>query len=234
MVLVLIGMLIVKKTMAASPMLQPILFLCVALELGLVIFVFYKQLFSDGSSGALENAMRKDYAKGAVAGEFLKSKAGGKKLLIVHTAGVKNDKMRTALNNALKETYGSLEIDETKDNSSEGDVIPIVAKDVNEVLARHKDADVIAFMGVFPEDFGQLKPGNPKAVFFLFDSGNADIAKIKKLIESDKVIGVIQPLKGSKVKYSDPVEKKETEAFAKRYILIDKAGLGGAAGYFGN
>ena len=53
MILVLIGMLVVKKTMASSPMLQPMLFLCVALELGLVISVFYKQLSGGGSSGAL-------------------------------------------------------------------------------------------------------------------------------------------------------------------------------------
>ena len=44
MILVLIGMLIVRKTMQSSPMLQPILFVCVALELGLVISVFYRTL----------------------------------------------------------------------------------------------------------------------------------------------------------------------------------------------
>ena len=91
MVLVLIGMLVVKKTMAASPMLQPVLFVCVALELGLVVFVFYKQL-GKSSTGALERQFKIYHAKGFVAGEAIKAKASGKVLVVVNSGNYRGEK----------------------------------------------------------------------------------------------------------------------------------------------
>lgn len=223
MVFVLIGMLIVKKTMAASPMLQPILFLCLALELGLVVFVFYNQLSGGGKSSALEKAERREYAKGVKAGEFLKSKASGQKVLVISTANSKTSKIYQAFIKGIKEKFGDVTEDETKAKDSEGgDDGGVTADDVKEVLDKHADAQVIVFYGAFPGNYEKL---DTKASFFLIDAGAADTAKVKKDIDGGKILGIIIAKSKTGIKPSDPVEKDPAEAFDKRYILVEKSNL---------
>lgn len=227
MILLLIGMLVVKKTMASSPMLQPILFLCVALELGLVIFVFYNQLSGGGAAtDALEKACRKEAAKAVVAGKKLKSAAAGKKALLIMPNGSKESKQGQAFIKALTENYGQVTVDEPKANP-ESD-IGITKKDIDEVLAKHKDAELVIFYNSLPEGY----KAEDKKVYFLFDRGSGDGKQIKKDIESGKIIGIVLSQDKVTVKASDPVEKDPEEAFKKRYILIDKGNIGANAKYF--
>lgn len=236
MILVLVAMLIVKKTMAASPMLQPVLFLCVALELGLVISVFYGQLSGGTASGALANAERREYAKGFATGEFLKAQAGGKKLLLISSSGSKTAKMYQAFLKGLKEKYGDAVLeDETKEknvDTGESDGT-ISVDDIKEVLARPANAGVelIVFYGTVPASYNKL---DTKAGMFFVDTGSADLRQVQKDLEGGRVLGVIVAMPTSKtnIKPSAPVEKDPVEAFKKRYILVDKANVKANEEYF--
>ena len=231
MILVLVAMLVVKKTMAASPMLQPVLFLCVAVELGLVISVFYNQLSGGGKSGALANAERREYAKGFAAGEFLKSKASGKKVLVICSANSKTSKIYQAMIKGIKEKFGDVIEEETKAKETETGDDGVTVEDIKEVLAKQPNAEVIVFYGTLPANYDKI---GTKAEFFLIDTGAADLQKVKKDIENGKILGTIVALPTSKTKLkpSDPVEKDPTEAFKKRYVLVDKSNVAANAEYF--
>lgn len=228
MILVLVGMLVAKNNLANSPMLQPLLFLCVMVELGLVIFVLYDQF---GGQGAIAvNQERRERAKGFAAGRFLAGNAEtrGRKLLIINAAGAKGNRYARALGEALRKQYGSLIEDEIRDNSPEGDFAAPRAADIEEVLKRHPEAEVVAFRDTLPEDYAQLNL--PK--IFLFDQGGADPGQIRKDISDGRVVGVVFTRKGVRIKSTDKVEKDPGEAFDKRYILIDKGNLDANAAYF--
>ena len=228
MILVLVGMLVAKNNMANSPMLQPLLFLCVMIELGLVIYVFYDQF--GGQNGVTVNQERRERARGFVAGRFLAENEGtrGRKLLIVNGGGARNNRCTRALNKALKGQYGSLIEDEVAENSPDGDFIPPSAGDIEEILKRHPEAEVVAFRDTLPEDYGTLSVGK----IFLFDRGSADLGQIRKDIAGGRISGIIFVRKGVRIKSSDKVEKDPVEAFDKRYILIDKSNLDANAAYF--
>ena len=228
MILVLVGMLVAKNNLANSPMLQPLLFACVMIELGLVIYVFYDQFGKQ--NGVIANQERRERAKGFVAGKFLAGNAGtkGKKLLIVNGAGAKDNRYTRALNEALKGQYGSLIEDEVAENAPDGDFVPPAAKDIEEVLKRHPDAEIVAFKDTLPEDYGQLNIGK----IFLFDRGNADLGQLRKDIEGGRIVGVIFTRRGVRIRSTDKVEKDPEAAFEKRYILIDKTNLEANAAYF--
>ncbi|MBQ6352403.1 MAG: hypothetical protein IJJ28_03955, partial [Lentisphaeria bacterium] len=92
MAIVLIAMLICKKSMATSPMLQPILFLCVALELGGVIYVIYNNVGGGGSKSIIKGQMAFYHSRGYVAAELLNKKAPGKKILLIANPGWETSK----------------------------------------------------------------------------------------------------------------------------------------------
>lgn len=229
MILVLVGMLVAKNNLANSPMLQPLLFLCVMVELGLVIYVLYDQF--GRQNGVAANYERREWAKGFVAGRFLAASEGtrGRKLLIINSSGAGDNRYARALRGALKAQYGSLIEDEVKDNSPEGDYIAPAAKDIEEVLQRHPEAEVVAFAdNTLPEDYGQLNVTK----IFLFDRGSADLGQVRKDVAEGRIAGVILPRKGVRFKGTDKVETDPEEAFKKRYVLIDKSNLDANAAYF--
>ena len=225
MILLLIGMLVVKKTMANSPMMQPVLFLCVALELALVIFVFYNQLSgnSSGSDSAIGKAIRREEIKANIVGKYLKEKMGGKKTVILCSSGTKESKLGKAFLEAFKKSYGDATEVELKPNNDEsgdvGDGIPL--KDVEEALNGHEDAELIVFYVGLPKDYKKMKT---KAAFFLFEQGAAEVKDIKSYITGGKIVGIITGQKNPP-KSKDPIEKDDKEAFDKRYILVDKGNL---------
>ena len=230
MILVLIGMLVCKKTMANSSMLQPVLFLCVALELGLVIFVFYNQLFGGGGSGTIIEKQKRLYrSRGFIAGEFLKGKEGGKKLLLINTPGSSDNQMAQALIKGFKDQYGEIEVDEIVNTAPEGDIMEITAKDINPVLAKHPGIEVVAYNGTFPGDYGRV---NFKGKTFLFETGGATYAQVEKEIKGGRVLGVIFPKRGVRFKVADPVDKDEKKAFEQRYVLINQENIGSYGEYF--
>jgi len=231
MILLLIGMLVIKKTMASSPMLQPLLFLCVAAELGLVIFVFYKQLSGDGSgSGAIDRASRREEVKAIVVGKYLKEKAGGKKTVIVCNFGIKDTKLGKAFLEAFKKNYGEVTEVELRENPDGGAGEGVPLRDVEDALKEHKDAELIVFYGsTLPQDYRRLNTG--KASYFLFESGAASVAQIKRDIDSGKIIGIVIG-QANPPKSSEKVEKDDKEAFDKRYILVDKDNIASHAQNF--
>lgn len=221
MVLVLIGMLIVKKTMATSPMLQPLLFLCVAAELGLVIFVFYRQLNGPGYSTRLEKQKRVYYSKGLIAGEAIKS-AGSGKLLLILGSGAKGDMSLQELVKGLEKSRGgSIVVDEVANGNSE-EIQEITADMVNAVIKQHGDAEIIAMIGTLPYNYSSVSFG--KAKIFLFDTGSAELRRLKRDIESEKIIGIVMSAKNPP-KPSEPLEKTEKDIFNRRYFILNKGNI---------
>ena len=232
MVLLLVGMLVIKKTMAASPMLQPVLFLCVAIELGLVGFVVWNQFFNKEISSRTTNAYRKEYAKGVGVGKFLKEKAAGKKVVIISQPGTKENKSYQELVRGLKESYGDVAEAETKQKNTEGGdgADEVTADDVKEAVAANSSADIFVFYGSLPRDYKKL---DTKAAFFLLD-GVSDPAQNKSDVESGKIIGILvaMPTEKTGIKHSDPVEKNPDEAFKKRFVIVDKGNIKANEEYF--
>ena len=113
--------------------------------------------------------------------------------------------------------------DQTKEKNSETESDEgVTVEEVKEVLARHTDAQVVIFYGTLPANYSRL---DTKAEFFLFDTGAADTNRVKKDIEGGKILGVIVGKQNTGIKSSDPVEKDPTEAFNKRYILVEKSNI---------
>lgn len=216
MVLVLIGMLIIKKTMSASPMLQPVLFLCVALELGLVIFVFYNQLFGKGEGATrLEKQKRIYYAKGFIAGEELKRVESGKALIILPGGGQNDLSLQELIKGFKAARGGEIVVDELP-SGNEGDIQEITPDMVNKVIRKHQGVAVIVFVNTTPENFGSVSRG--KAKLFMVDSGSALPSKIK-LALGKTVIGVIFSRR-NQPKSSEALEKTDREIFDKRFVYI--------------
>ena len=223
MVMVLIAMLVVKKTMATSPMLQPVLFLCVAIELGLVGFVVYKNVSGSGNTGRLANYIRREEAKGFAAGKAL----SGKKILLIMNEGAAESKVnKEGLFKGLKDNGCEIVVAEIKNTAPEGDIMVITYKDVDKVLANHQDAKIIAFYDTFPADYHRISTNGKKDVqYFLFSNGSADMKNIGKDIKDKKIIGIVVPRSNTKIKPSDPVERNLEQAFEKRYILVTAGNL---------
>lgn len=214
-----------KKFDLVKPVVVAVLFAAFA-----TLFGGCDYYFGTGSKGVIKNYEKRERAKGFFAGKYLAGNAEtkGKKLLIVNSAGSATNRYSKVLTEALKEQYGSLIEDEVKDNSPEGDFVAPKAKDIEEVLKRHPEAEVVAFKDTLPEDYGRLKIKK----IFLFNSGSADLRQIQKDIKSGKIAGIIFTIKGVRIKSTDKVESDPEEAFKKRYILIDKSNIDANAGYF--
>lgn len=214
-----------KKFNVVKPVVVAVLFAAFA-----TLFSGCDYYFGTGAKGVIKNYERRERAKGFYVGKYLAANAEtkGKKLLIVNSAGSKTNRYSQMLTEALKEQYGSLIEDEVKDNSPEGDFVAPTAKDIEEVLKRHPEAEVVIFKDTLPEDYSRLKVKK----IFLFNTGSADIRNVKKDIKSGKIIGIIFTQKGVRIKSTDKVESDPEEAFKKRYILIDKSNIDANAGYF--
>jgi len=215
-----------KKLDLVKPIIVAVFFAAVA-----TLFSGCDYYFGSGSKGVIKNYEKRERAKGYAAGKFLANNADtkGKKLLIINSSGAKDNRYTKMLNEALKEQYGSLEEDEIRDlSSADGDFVPPKAKDIEEVLARHKDAEVVAFKDTLPEDYARLKIGK----IFLFNSGSADTKHVMRDIKSGKIVGIIYTIKGVRIKSTDKVESNPEEAFKKRYIIIDKSNVDANADYF--
>ena len=223
MILLLIGMLVIKKTMASSPMLQPLQFLCVALELGLVIYVFYNQLTGGGAGkDALGRAARREEVKANVVGAYLKGKVGGKKTVVLCSFGTKETTLGKTFLEAFGKSYGEITQVELKENPDEGTGEGVPLKDVEEALKGYEDAEVIVFYGgTVPVKYERLKT---KAVYFFFDQGSGTNQQIRKDIKSGKLIGLLIG-KPNPPKSKAPIEDDDKVAFDNRYIIIDGGNL---------
>lgn len=232
MAVVLIAMLICKKTMATSPMLQPILFLCVAIELGGVIYVIYNNVSggSSGTRGIINNQLAFYHSRGAIAGEFLKAKAAGKKMLLIANPGYDQSRMDQSLIKALKESFGEFDIDtiEVPPNAEEQGIMIsdlMTNKALDAIIDKHPDAGVICFLYGLPENPQRMKIFSKKdrPVIFLFEVGAAEGKWLSKQLQSEVISAVIISKRG--VKHTEPAKRNDKDTFDVRYILVNKDNL---------
>lgn len=230
MAAVLIVMLVCKKSMATSPMLQPVLFLCVALELGGVGYVIWKNVGGKGSSGIINNQLAFYHSRGYVAGEYLAQKAPGKKLLLIASPGWETSRMDNKLIEALKKTYGEVEVDtiEVPPNAEEQGIMIselMTNKALDAVIDKHPGVGVVAFLYGLPENPQRMKVLSKKdhPVIFLFETGSAEGKWLAKKIADETISGVIIAKSG--VKHTTPPKRKDKDTFDVRYILVNKDNL---------
>lgn len=232
MAVVLIAMLVCKKRMATSPMLQPILFLCVAIELGGVIYVIYNNV-SGGSSGTksiINNQLAFYHSRGAIAGEFLTQKAPGKTMLLIANPGYDQSRMDQSLIEALKKSYGNVVIDtiEVPPNAEEQGIMIsdlMTNKALDAIIEKHPDAGIVAFLYGLPENPQRMKifAKKDRPAIFLFEMGAAEGKWLAKQIQSDAVTGVVIAKRG--VKHTEPAKRNDKDTFDVRYILVSKDNL---------
>ncbi len=222
MVVVLIGMLVAKKALATSNLLQPVLFLCVALELGCLIYVFHQRLGGGSGKSVIEIQKAVNRSKGVAAAEFLKAKAPGKKVLFVCMPGFKEDQMTMAMLEGFQKTYGGTVVCETIDGQIPEDVMAsdyLTPDKLNPVFDKCADAGLIIFCsGILPQRYNRLKAYG-KAPFFLIDTGSADYAAVTRDLKAGKILGTIVAKRNTGLKHNSPVEKKDIDTFNKRFDI---------------
>ena len=228
MAVVLIVMLVCKKSMAASPMLQPILFLCVALELGGVIYVIYNNVSGgSGSKSIIKGQMAFYHSRGYIAGEYLAKVAPGKKMLLIANPGWDTSRMDGTLIEALKKNYGEVEIDTivVPPNAEEQGIMIselMTNKALDAIIDKHPDVGIVAFLYGLPENPQRMKIFTKKdhPVIFLFEMGAAEGKWLAKQLQSDVISGVILSKRG--VKHTEPAKRNDKDTFDVRYILVNK------------
>jgi len=229
MAIILIVMLVCKKSMATSPMLQPILFLCVALELGGVIYVIYNNVSGGGTKSIIKGQMAFYHSRGYIAGQFLKQKAPGKKLLLIANPGWETSRMDGSLIEALKKNYGEVEIDTivVPPNAEEQGIMIselMTNKALDAIIDKHPDAGIVAFLYGLPENPQRMKIFSKKGTeIFLFEMGGAEGKWLTKKIADGSICGLIIAKRG--VKHTTPPKSNDKDTFDVRYTLVTKDNL---------
>ena len=230
MVLGLIGMIVCSKKQRVNPALQPVSFvLFIVVLVGAFLFLQTRGLFGGSrGSGAVNNELAYQEARGTVVGEYMKSVAPGKKLVIIAEPNYQNDRFTTQLINALKKAYGAgepeIETVEVPANAEE-EGIPasdyMTAKALDALIAKHADVGAVLFLSGLPENPQRMKifSGNRPAIM-LIGRGGAPNKFLADKIKSGEILGLV--VGRPKVKYSEPADSNYKKAFDFRYVLITK------------
>jgi len=231
MVVGLIGMIVCSKKQRVNPALQPVSFvLFVVVLVGAFLFLQTRGLFGGSrSSGAVNNELAYQEARGTVAGEFLKGVASGKKLVIIAEPNYQNDKFAMQMIASFKKAYGTAEADieavEVPANAEE-EGIPssdyVTPKAIDALLAKHPDAGAVLFIGGLPENPQRMNifKGKERPAIMLIGRGGADSKFLVSKIKSGEIAGLV--VGRPKVKYSEPAASNYKKAFDFRYVLINK------------
>ena len=231
MVLGLIGMIVCSKKQRVNPALQPVSFvLFIVVLVGAFLFLQTRGLFGGSrGGGAVNNELAYQEARGTVIGEFMKSAAPDKKLVIIADPNYQNDRFTMQLINALKKAYGTdspdIEAIDLPPNAEE-DGISIsdlmTPKAIDALIAKHPDAGLVLFMSGLPENPQRMKifSGSNRPTVMLIGRGGASDKFLSDKIKSGEIIGLV--VGRPKVKYSEPADSNYQKAFDFRYVLINK------------
>ena len=192
-----------------------------------------------GASGAINNELADQEARGRVVGEFLKNATPGKKLVIIADANYQKDRFTMQLIESLKKAYGAgePEIDSVpippnaeEDGISSSDYV--TAKALNDLLANHQDIGAVLFMNGLPENPQRLKifSAKPRPAIMLIGRGGASDKFLVDKIKSGEITGLV--LGRPNVKYSEPADSNYKKAFDFRYVLINKDNVDSNAEFF--
>ena len=223
MVLALIGMIICSKKQKTNPAMQPVAFvLFIVVVIGAIMLLREMNVFG-GNDSLLSNELKFYTSQGNEVGKFLAKENGGKKVLFVADPGFETSDNIKSLVDAFKKGYGSENVvvdtialpDDQKDAPMPLYMI-MKAKDFDALLEKHADCQVVVTSIGLPGDVNKMK----------FWRMAAD--KIKKGV----VAGVV--VSNPQAKYDVPAPSDPAEAFAIRYILVDKSNVDANAASLNN
>ena len=191
-----------------------------------------------GASGAINNELAYQEARGRVVGEFLKNATPGKKLVIIADANSLKDRFTMQLIDSLKKAYGAeSEIDSVpippnaeEEGTPAGDYM--TAKALDALIAKHPDVGAVLFMSGLPENPERLKifSADPRPAIMLIGRGGASDKFLVDKIKSGEITGLV--LGRPNVKYSEPADSNYKKAFDFRYVLINKDNVDSNAEFF--
>ena len=241
MVLGLIGMIVCSKKQRVNPALQPVSFvLFIVVLVGAFLFLQTRGLFGGSrGGGAVNNELAYQEARGTVIGEFMKSAAPDKKLVIIADPNYQNDRFTQQLINSLKKAYGAgepeIETVEVPANAEE-EGIPsseyMTAKALDALIAKHPDAGAVLFLSGLPENPQRMKifSGSNRPAVMLVGRGGATNKFLADKIKSGEIAGLV--VGRPKVKYSEPADSNYKKAFDFRYVLINKGNIDSNMDFF--
>lgn len=234
MLAALVGMIVCNKQ-KSNPASQPIAMVLLLAVIACGGFFMYKMGIFGGNAGmdALRTNENKFYAsQGFMAGQELKSlAAAGKTVIVVEPTTAETDERIVGLVDQYKAGVGNpaaevvvekLQVTMPAKPEEAPPFFEIMrAKDFDALFAKYPDAKVVISTIGLPSDAPKMKywTAQKGPAFFLI--GMPEMGGIGKLLTMGKLSGLISV--GPKAKFNeDPAPENPAEAFAVRYVLINK------------
>ena len=243
MVLALIGMIICSKKQKTNPAMQPVAFvLFIVVVIGAIMLLREMNVFG-GNDSLLSNELKFYTSQGNEVGIFLAKENGGKKVLFVADPGFETSDNIKSLVDAFKKGYGSENVvvdtialpDDQKDAPMPLYMI-MKAKDFDALLEKHADCQVVVTSIGLPGDVNKMKfwrmAADKRPALFLLGLPSGRIDGLADQIKKGVVAGVV--VSNPQAKYDVPAPSDPAEAFAIRYILVDKSNVDANAASLNN
>lgn len=239
MLAALVGMIVCNKQ-KNNPMAQPIAFalLLVVIVCG-GLLMWNMGVFGGNNMDDLRNNENKFYvSQGFMAGQALKGQVDGQTLLVIDPSNSPEDERYTGFIEQYRAGLGNPNaevvidtLDVVQPNSEPGMEIPLFelmkAKDYDALLAKYPDVKAVVTTIGLPRDAARMKywtmAADKRPLLFLV--GMSESRGLGSAIASGAVAGMITI--GPKAVFNeDPAPSNPAEAFAVRYVLIDKNNVG--------
>ncbi len=231
MVLGLIGMIVCSKKQRTNPSMQPVAFvLFVVVIIGAILLMKETGIFGSNRSSLLANERAFYASQGHKVGEFLKSSAPGKKVLVLAELNYETNPNLKELVDQFKAQYGEDVVVDTltlPGNMSENQMplyMVMKAKDFDAAIEKHEDAGVIISLIGLPNDTKAMKywrtsaDKRPQMVLVGLPSGRVD-GLVERIKKGDIAAIVIS---SPDAKYDVKAPGDAGEAFGIRYVLVTK------------
>lgn len=230
----LIGMIVCSKKQKTNPAMQPVAFvLFIVVVVGAIMLLRSLNVFG-GNDSLLSNELKFYASQGNQAGVFLAKENGGKKVLFIAEPNFDASESIKGLIAAFKQGYGSdnvvvdtIALPEGQQNDPMPLYMIMKAKDFDALLEKHSDCQVVVTSIGLPEDVNRMNfwkmAADKRPVLFLLGLPSGRINGLADQIKKGTVAGVVVP--NPSAKYDVPVPRDPAEAFAIRYLLIDKSNV---------